>query len=94
MLKITWQVPTRGCLLKVAFTKHQLEIIQRSFRLSANFLLTLILQSLKSHFFVNITLHMEIAINITLSQSSMVITCFNQVTHKHSSKKVKGVLAV
>ena len=47
------------------------------------------------NFFVNITLCMEVAVNITLSsQSSITITCFNHVAHKHSSKKVKGVLAV
>ena len=40
------------------------------------------------------TMPSEININITLSQSSIIITCFNHVTYKYSSKKVKGVLAV
>ena len=35
-----------------------------------------------------------VATNITLSQSSIIITRFNHVAHKHSSKKVKGALAV
>ena len=35
-----------------------------------------------------------VATNITLSQSSIIITCFNHVAHKHSSKKVKGALGV
>ena len=42
--------------------------------------------------FVNITLPMEIVINITLSKSSITILCFNYIPQKHSSKK--GALAV
>ena len=64
-----------------------------SFSFWVNVLLTLILQLITSHFFVNITLPMEVAINITVSQSSIIITCFHHVAHQHSSKKVKGVLA-
>ena len=52
----------------------------------------LILQLLTSHSFVNITLRIEVAINITLSQSLITIAWFNYVAHKHSSKNVKGVL--
>ena len=33
------------------------------------------------------TIHMEIAINMTLSQSSIIIRCSNHVVRKHSSKK-------
>ena len=46
-------------------------------------------QQLTSHFFVNITLRIEVAIKIT-SQSSIIIACSNCVAHKH----FKGVLAV
>ena len=49
---------------------------------------------LTSHFFFSITLSMEVTINITLSQSLIIIKCFNHVAHKHFSKKVKGVLTV
>ena len=38
------------------------------------------------------TLRMELAINITSSQSSIIITCFNHVAHKKFSKKVIGVI--
>ena len=48
---------------------------------------------LTSRFFVNITVRMEVAINIKLLQSSIIITYCNHVAHKHS-KKVKGVLPV
>ena len=46
----------------------------------------MILQSLMSDFFVNITLRMEVAI-------THIITALNNY-HKNSSKNVKGVLAV
>ena len=82
---MTCQVPARTCLFKVAFVNYQLKIIPRSFSLCVNFLLSLILQTLKTHFFVNITLRME---------PSITITCFNQVAHKYTSKKVKGVLVM
>ena len=49
---------------------------------------------LTSHFFFSMTLRMEVTVNITLSQSLIIITCFNHVAHKHFSKKVKGVLIV
>ena len=49
--------------------------------------------SQRSHFFVSITLRMEVTVNIT-PQSSIIIACFNHVAHKHSSKKVKCVLTV
>ena len=32
--------------------------------------------------------------NFKLSQSSIIITCFHHVAHKHYFKKVKGVLPV
>ena len=80
--------------IQSCIVKYQLKIIQRSFSLCVKCFLTLILQSLTSHFFVNITLGMEVAINITVSQFSITITCFNHVAHKHYSKKVKGALAV
>ena len=72
-----------------------IRIIQWIFSLWVNFLLSLILQSLTSDFFVSIALcMMEPATNFTLPQSSIIIICFNHVAHKHSSKKVKIVLAV
>ena len=78
-----------SCICQVS-----IKVIQRSFSLWVKFLIALILQSLTSHFFVNNTLRIEVAIKITLSQPSITITCFNHVAHKHSSKKVKWVLAV
>ena len=42
-----------------------------------------------------ITLLIGVSTYMTLSQSSIITACFNQhVAHKHSFKKVKGVLAV
>ena len=35
-----------------------------------------------------ITLRMEVTINITLSQSSIIIASFNRDAHKHCSKKI------
>ena len=49
---------------------------------------------LTSNFFVNMTLRMEVAINITLSQSSITTEWFNHVAHKQFSEKVKGAFAV
>ena len=77
------------CICQVSIKNDSIKFLT-----SSKLLLTLILQLLMSQFFVSVTLRMEFAISITLSQSSIIITCFNHVALKHYSKKVKGVLAV
>ena len=39
------------------------------------------------------TLHMEVAIIITLPQSSIIITCFHPLEHKHFSTKSSRCLS-
>ena len=48
----------------------------------------------KSYIFININLLMDVAINITLSQSSINSTCFNHVGTIILLEKIKVVLVV
>ena len=65
----------------------QISIKNNSTKFLNNFLLTSILHLLTCHFFVKVTLPMQVAMNKPLSQSSKIITSFNHVVHKHSSSK-------
>ena len=77
----------QSCICQISIKKNSTKFLTLS-KFFANFGFTIV----KSQFFANITLSMEVVINIT-SQSSIIIACFNHVPHI-LPKQVKGVSAV
>ena len=61
----------QSCICQISIKKNSTKFLTLS-KFFANFGFTIV----KSHFFANITLSMEVVINIT-SQSSIIIACFN-----------------
>ena len=82
-----YKIFVQSCICQISIKKNSTKFLTLS-KFFANFGFTIV----KSHFFANITLSMEVVINIT-SQSSIIIACFNHVPHI-LPKQVKGVSAV